>query len=100
MGKYKKQLEAVIATREFVEEKAKQNDYHSWYSGNCPLCKVFDTNPSNSCNGCPFSQWALGDYGGCVDFTAMYFEDVNKTPIEYILSFLIDLEDCYRRMER
>ena len=90
-----KQLKAIIETRENVEQEARDGkEFHRWNIINCPLCIAF---PNVWCIGCPMKE---KDLTGCVDFFQdLGFENIIIIPIEYILSFLIDLESCYRDME-
>jgi len=87
------QLKAIIKTRKFVEEEVKEGrKTHRWNSDSCPLCDTFI--PSISCRGCPMKR-----LGNCVCFVYKHGFFSQAFPIEYTLSFLIDLEDCYKRME-
>lgn len=92
-----KQLKAIIETREFVEREVKGGHiYHSWFLGTCALCKEFW---ERDCKDCPFHK-LTNVRCGCQGLTyELKFDGPSRTPIEYVLSFLIDLEDCYKRME-
>ena len=91
--KISRELKAIIATRKHIEKEAKDNkEYHLWSANNCPFCLEFTDN----CSACPMFLIV----GGCLRFVEEYFADGFNAPIEYILSFLIDLEDAYRRMEK
>ena len=92
-----KTLKAIIATRKQVEAEAREGKKcHNWSPDKCPLCEEF----ADSCSRCIFN--IENSKGDCVHFFR-YFMNVTlcvySTPIEYILSFLIDLEDCYQRIE-
>ena len=85
-----KQLSAIIATRKQVEQEAREGKrYHHWNRHECPLCTML-----NGCYECPMKS-----LDSCSEL-AMTFKFIEPDiPIEYILSFLIDLESCWRDME-
>ena len=98
------QLEAITATRKQVEREAREGkESHYWDEKNCIFCKYHRPEDQiRTCSECPFFPI---NSPGCADFFTDEIIgegsliDYANTPIEYILSFLIDLESCYRDME-
>lgn len=105
--KLKRQLKAVTATKHFVEKEARKGrDLHNWDVVICPLCREFNPNLFRfTCEGCPCAVFTTGVNFGCAAFIKSNIcpdesARAADVPIEYILSLLIDLEDCYKRMVR
>ena len=98
-----KALEAIIKTRKWIEQEVENgNKYHIWDTRFCPLCKIFLINSSCRESGeCPFYrvEEEPTDWVGCASFIRSQDIAPTEIPLEYALSFMISLEDYYRREE-